>query len=173
MGFCASSFLNTFLDRISSNASISSPPQARYTGIYCLICFIILLPNVILNLSIMYASSFLSLLAFLAVMPYSFCALATMASNCCAEIRTCGEGTASKNCVFLSRLMTMARSYTLSEMAKVESSLFAVPTNHILGGSLSLPPLSSAGSPFCTSETTSIYLFSGSGSSKSDKNSAK
>ena len=57
--------------------------------------------------------------------------------------------------------------------AKVESSLFAVPINHMFWGSLSLPPRRSAGSPFCTSDTTSMYRFSGSGISSSERNSAK
>ena len=122
----------------------------------------------------MYSSSFFIRRKFLSDISNSLCALANKSSKCVLDSFTFFAFGASNGTAFLSKLSTIARSYTLSDILNVLSSLFAVPTNHMFVGSRSLPLCcNSLGSSSHLSATTSKFRPSGLGISSSDKNSAK
>ena len=110
---------------------------------------------------------------FLLVILYSFVGSFIFLTKYVADIFMPSVGSQSNAFAFVSRFITIARSYTLSDIANVESSLFAVPINHIFFGSFSCPPFNNIGSLSHLSLTTSRYLLSGFGNSNNDKNSAK
>ena len=99
--------------------------------------------------------------------------LARMVQECEADILVFDVLGATNGSAFISRFIIIARSYTLSDIANVESSLFAVPTNHIFGGSFMHPFSNCTGSSSHTSDTTVSSLSSAFGNSSNERNSAK